>query len=124
MNEKFVYVNYFYNKQIALCKYKGNLRLRSGLIIIANSVHGNEPAEILPNHMRIDTLKDLNINEVSEIVRIANSKDIARIKQNEQKALKWVDDTKEKIKKHDLPIRLVNIYFFFEAKKVLFNFFL
>jgi cell fate regulator YaaT (PSP1 superfamily) len=61
-------------------------------------------------------------DEIFDIIRVASNADIEKYRLNLKKNKKAFDITKEKIVEHGLEMKLINVHYFLEDSKILFNF--
>jgi len=93
--------------------------LEPGMRVVAPTRYGKDLCEVLglvkaPGSIRSD--------DIVRIERRATPEDIARREADEQKEKKAFEICKEKIKAHNLPMKLVFAHYLFEEPKVLFFF--
>ena len=73
----------------------------------------------LPNHDEDD---ENIVAPLKPIIRRAAEEDIRRLEENKQKEAEAFEVCKEKIRKHDLDMKLIDVEYTFDAKKILFYF--
>lgn len=98
----------------------GDLNLEKGMNVIVDTAMGEEYGEVVFPNKEVD---EKNITEpLKKVIRIANEKDkkmLNEFKAKEQEAFKICT---EKIKKHELPMKLVDVEYKFDGSKVIFYF--
>lgn len=98
----------------------GDLNLEKGMNVIVDTAMGEEYGEVVFPNKEVD---EENITEpLKKVIRIANEKDkkmLNEFKAKEQEAFKICT---EKIKKHELPMKLVDVEYKFDGSKVIFYF--
>lgn len=118
-DEFFYKIKTTYNQLSAIFSSPNNT-LQKGNFVIIPTPYGNE--------MGICQGLTTNMDEISyqddilEIVRIANDKDKAKYSENIKKESKAFTIAIEKIKQHRLEMKLINVHYFLEDNKILFNF--
>ena len=96
------------------------LSIKLGDSVIVETARGVECGEVVTVDREIDE-KDFN-SPIKPVIRIANEKDFETIKRNKKKeedaAKIWV----EKVKKHNLKMKLIDVECTFDNNKILFYF--
>ncbi len=118
---RYVYATVLYNKTTYLFQYTRHYTFKRNQPIIVSSQYGQEIATVL-NHP-IPYPKSAIENTQFEVIRLANDRDLETFDQNKEKVPETFEIAKEKIKKHRLPIRLIDVHHFLDGKKVLFYFY-
>jgi len=112
-------IKFSYNNCSKICKIK-NPDLKKGDLLIVPTNYGNEIGTVLGKVTDIEEIRSQE--EILDVVRIATEEDIKKYKVNQEKAKKAFDITLQKIKEHNLDMKLINIHYFLEEPKILFNF--
>ena len=103
---------YFFNPQ--------DLELQKGMNVIVETAMGDEYGEIAIAY------KDVEDSEIQEplrkVIRIASEKDKKMYKENKAKEPEARKVFEEKVKAHDLKMKLVDVEFKFDGSKVIFYF--
>ena len=103
---------YFFNPQ--------DLELEKGMNVIVDTAMGDEFGEIAIPY------KDVEDNEVQEplrkVIRIVTDKDRKMYQENKAKEPEAKKVFEEKVKEHDLKMKLVDVEFKFDGSKVIFYF--
>jgi len=60
--------------------------------------------------------------EEGKIIRLTTDNDMKKLKENEEKEIEAFEITLEKIKNHNLDMKLVSVHYFFDDNKIIFNF--
>lgn len=91
--------------------------VKRGDLIIIETPNGPEIAAIsgITHSIPEDT-------KIGKIIRICNEEDLKKKKDNEKRAEEAFQITLEKIKKHNLEMKLVSIHYFLDDNKIIFNF--
>lgn len=91
--------------------------VKRGDLIIIETANGPEIAAIsgITHSIPEDT-------KIGKIIRICNEEDLKKKKDNEERAEEAFQITLEKIKKHNLEMKLVSIHYFLDDNKIIFNF--
>ena len=98
----------------------GDLDLKEGDGVIVETARGMEYAEV---YMARTMVKDENIvKPLKSIVRIADYKDKKRHEENEAKKAEAMKLCQEKITKHGLEMKLIDVEFTFDNNKIVFYF--
>ena len=98
----------------------GELDIKEGEGVIVETARGMEYAEV---YMARTMVKDDNIvKPLKSIVRIADSKDKKKHEENEAKKAEAMKLCQEKITKHGLEMKLIDVEFTFDNNKIVFYF--
>lgn len=92
-------------------------KIEKGYLIIIETENGPEIATVSGI-----TLSKSDDNQIGKIIRVCNEQDLIKMKENEKKEKDAFEITLEKIKKHDLDMKLVNVHYFLDDNKIIFNF--
>lgn len=91
--------------------------MKRGTLVVLETENGPEIASVSGISYSIgDDIK------ISKFLRICDDGDLEKMKKNEEREEEAFQITLEKIKKHDLEMKLVNIHFFLDDNKIIFNF--
>ncbi len=91
--------------------------VKRGDLIIIETQNGPEIAAISGiTHSIPEDIK------IGKIIRLCNEEDLKKKKENEKRADEAFQITLEKIKKHNLEMKLVSIHYFLDDNKIIFNF--
>lgn len=97
-----------------------NINFRFGDLAIVETSKGLECGKVILLHKSID---DNNLaSPLKKIIRKANDKDIEKLKQKKEKEKKAFNICLEKIAKHDLKMKLIDVEYAFDNNKILFYF--
>jgi cell fate regulator YaaT (PSP1 superfamily) len=88
-----------------------------GYLIVIETENGPEVASV--SGITYTVPEDI---QIGKILRVCNEDDLRKIKENEKREEEAFKITLEKIKKHDLDMKLVNIHYFLDDNKIIFNF--
>lgn len=98
----------------------GDLDIKKGDYLIVETARGLEIGEAALE------AKEVSDNEITkplkDIIRIATEDDIKKWKQNKEKEAQAFEICAEKIKKHNLEMKLIEVEYTFDASKILFYF--
>lgn len=96
-----------------------DLDLKVGDHVIVETIRGVEYGEVV---VGIEDLKEDFKGELKPVMRKANDADAEKVKENREKEKSAFKTCKEKIKKHGLEMKLINVEYTFDRKKILFYF--
>jgi len=108
-----------YNNYSKICKTKYD-NIKRGYFVIVPTQYGHEIGIILGKVIDMDDI--MSQDEILDVVRIASKSDREKFRNNLKKEKQAFDITQKKIKEHDLDMKLVNVHYFLEDSKILFNF--
>lgn len=91
--------------------------LKRGCLIVLETENGPEIASV--SGISFSVVDDV---KVGTVLRTCNDQDLEKMKKNKQREEEAFQVTIEKIKKHNLEMKLVNIHFFLDDNKIIFNF--
>ncbi len=91
-----------------------------GQKVIVQTVRGTEIGTVVLGNKEIDESK--NIKDLSPVLRIATEEDLKKDAENREKEKKAFDICVEKIKKHELEMKLINVEYTFDCSKIVFCF--
>lgn len=97
-----------------------NYKVDVGRYVIVETARGMEYGKVVLGVREIDETK--MSSPVKPIIRLADEKDKARYEENKEKSKKAYDICLEKIKKHELEMKLIDAEYTFDNNKVLFYF--
>ena len=98
----------------------GKLTPEKGQGVIVETAKGNEYATVVEAEKEVDE-KDI-VSPLKNVVRIATEKDEAMRKSNKERRAEAMRICKEKIRAHNLEMKLVECEFSFDGSKVVFSF--
>lgn len=98
----------------------GHLKLKLRDKVIVDTANGEELAEISIANKLVED--DKVVEPLRKIIRYANKKDFARLHENKEKEKEAFNICLEKIAKHKLPMKLINVEYKFDRSKLLFYF--
>ena len=91
-----------------------------GQKVIVQTVRGTEIGTVVLGNREIDESE--NIKDLSPVLRIATDADISKDLENREKEAKAFDICNEKIQKHKLDMKLINVEYTFDCSKIVFCF--
>lgn len=96
------------------------LKLNLQDMVIADTANGEEFAKIaMANKLMPD---EKIVEPLRKVIRLANKKDIRQNEENKAKEREAFNIAIEKIKKHELPMKLIDVEYKFDRTKILFYF--
>lgn len=98
----------------------GNLNLKVGQNVIVETARGTEFGEIVIPNRQVD--ESMVSNPLKPVVSIATDADIKQVEENKIKEKKAFDIFNEKVKKHQLTMKLVDVEYTFDGSKISFYF--
>lgn len=98
----------------------GNLEIRKNDPVIVETVRGVEFGTVVTG-IRYVT-EDEVVLPLKQVIRIATSEDVKQVKENQRLAQEALATCQEKIKSHELEMRLVDGEYTFDRNKVIFYF--
>ncbi len=118
-NDCFYRIKLTYNNYSKVCKTM-HKTIKKGFYVIVPTIYGPEIGIV---QGRVTDMEDiLSQDEILEVIRIATKNDREKFKLNQQKGIDAYDITLKKIKEHNLDMKLINVHYFLEDSKILFNF--
>ena len=98
----------------------GDLQLEKGMHVIVDTAMGEEYGEVVFANKEVE---DTEVTEpLKKVIRITNEKDEKMLAEFKAKEKEAFDICVEKIKKHELPMKLVDVEYKFDGSKVIFYF--
>ena len=98
----------------------GELDIKQGEGVIVETARGMEYGTVT---MEVTEIKDEDVTKpLKKIIRVANESDIKKHDENEQKKEKAISICQEKIKKHNLEMKLIDVEYTFDNNKIIFYF--
>lgn len=98
----------------------GYIQLKNGDKVIVETASGEEFGEVAINKRELPEEKIAS--PLKKVIRLANTKDIKREKENREKEQKAFKVCEEKIKEHELNMHLVEVECKFDNSKIIFYF--
>ncbi len=120
--EKYVFIRMEWNNYVQLYKYQ-NFSLEKDATYIIETRHGKDFGKAVISPIPADVTDYVKTNNINKIIKLASFDDLKirdSLRKRESKSYKIA---LEKIKKHELAMKLINVYHFFDGGKVLFNFY-
>jgi cell fate regulator YaaT (PSP1 superfamily) len=98
----------------------GELKLEQGMHVIVDTAMGEEYGEVAIAEKEVE---DTKVTEpLKKVIRISTEKDEKTLKEFKSKERDAYKTCLEKIKKHDLPMKLIDVEYKFDGSKVIFYF--
>lgn len=96
------------------------LDIKSGYSVIVETVRGIEFGECVigPKEIREEEI----ISPLKNVIRKATEEDVEKHKENKRKQEEALNICLEKIQKHDLPMKLIDVEYTFDNNKIIFYF--
>ncbi len=95
-------------------------QLKKNQHIIVETARGTECGVVAMSNRDVDD--SVIVKPLKPIIRVADKADLERLRENKQKELEAAQICNEKIKKHGLEMKLVDVEYTFDGSKVLFYF--
>ena len=96
------------------------LDIKKGDFVVVETARGIELGEVVVGKRAINT--DSIVKPLKDVIRIATEKDLAVQENNKKKEAEAFQICNEKIKKHKLDMKLVEVKYTFDGSKILFYF--
>ena len=110
-----------FQKNGKICNYDANnLDLKPEDYVIADTAHGIDLGQVVVGCHQ--TEEGDNGTPLKKVIRIATEEDDKKAEANKEKEKKAFDVCLEKIAKHDLKMKLVDVEYTFDGNKILFYF--
>ncbi len=119
--DKYVFIRMDWNNYVELYKYS-DMSLKRGATYVIETKHGQDFGKAVISPLPAD-ITNINKENVNKIVKEADFEDLKVKDSLRKRETKSYKIALEKIKKHDLPMKLINVYHFYDGGKVLFNFY-
>ena len=91
-----------------------------GQKVIVQTVRGTEIGTVALGNREIDESE--NVKDLSPVLRLATEEDLKKDRDNRAKEAKAFEICEEKIKKHQLEMKLINVEYTFDCSKIVFCF--
>jgi cell fate regulator YaaT (PSP1 superfamily) len=98
----------------------GELDIKQGDNVIVETVRGIEFGDVVLAGRLVE--EDKIVSPLKKVMRIADEKDTKKEEENKRKEKEAFDTCLEKIKKHNLEMKLVDVEYTFDNNKILFYF--
>lgn len=98
----------------------GKFNLKMGDYVIVETARGVEFGEVVLNPREVT--KDEIVAPLKKVIRKANPDDYEKNKENKRLEKKAFDICLKKIKKHELPMKLIDVEYTFDHNKIIFYF--
>lgn len=98
----------------------GDFDLAKAEAVIVETVRGIEYGEVALDKREVED--DLLVLPLKKVIRIANEEDKNIYKTNKQKEKEALELCKEKVRLHNLPMRLIDVEYTFDMGKIIFYF--
>ena len=100
--------------------YPANFKLHKGMNVIVDTAMGEEFGEVA---IPFKEVEDSNVTEpLKKVIRIVNDKDRSMYEENKKKEPEARVTFEEKVKKHNLQMKLIDVEYKFDGSKVIFYF--
>ena len=94
--------------------------IKSGDSVIVETARGLEYGDVVTGPREVSD--DQVIAPLKAVVRIATEKDAEKLAENKDKEKEAFNECEKKIEKHGLPMKLIDVEYTFDRKKILFYF--
>lgn len=98
----------------------GALELEVGEAVVVETVRGVEYGEVAIK--KRDVSEDQLVLPLKKVIRKANDEDQAAYQRNKEKEKEALDVCREKVRVHNLPMRLIDVEYTFDMGKIIFYF--
>jgi cell fate regulator YaaT (PSP1 superfamily) len=103
-----------------LYPYLSDLELKSGDWAVTESLRGEELSLLIKGDEIPDN--DPRLNGMKTLKRKASNKDLDQFKDNNNKAVEALKICQEKVKAHNLPMKLIKAEYMLDSSKIIFSF--
>lgn len=120
--EKYIWIRLEWNNYVELYRYSG-LEIETGKEYIVETKHGHDFGRPVISPVSIKVKNMENRKNLPQIIKEAGFDDLKlrdSLRRRESRSYKIAI---EKIQKHNLSMKLINVYHFYDGSKVLFNFY-
>ena len=97
-----------------------DFEIKSGDSVIVETARGQEYGDVVAGPREVPD--DQVVAPLKAVVRIATEEDAERLRENKEKEKEAFVECEEKVIKHDLPMKLIDVEYTFDRKKILFYF--
>ena len=97
-----------------------DFEIKSGDSVIVETARGQEYGDVITGPREVT--EDKVVAPLKAVVRIATENDTQRLAENKQKEKEAFEECEKKILHHDLPMKLIDVEYTFDRKKILFYF--
>jgi len=108
-----------YNNYSKICRTK-HKTIKKGFFVIVPTAYGPEIGVIQGKAEDMDDI--LSQDELLDVIRIANKADREKHRANLLRSKEAFEIATKKIEEHNLKMKLINVHYFLEDSKILFNF--
>ncbi len=96
------------------------INIEKGSFVIVETARGVECGEVVMANREVDDASI--VHPLKNVIRVANEKDLKQVEENIAKQKKAFDICQQKIAKHGLDMKLVDVEYTFDNNKILFYF--
>jgi cell fate regulator YaaT (PSP1 superfamily) len=115
----FYRIKLVYNNYSKICKIK-QPSIVKGYFLIVPTPYGPEIGIV---HGKVQNMDEvMSQDEIIDVIRVANKTDREKFRENLKKEKDAFDIALKKIEEYNLDMKLVNVHYFLEDSKILFNF--
>jgi cell fate regulator YaaT (PSP1 superfamily) len=118
-DDVFYRIKLTYNNYSKVCRTKID-NIKKGYFLIVPTQYGPEIGVVQGKITDMDDV--LSQDEILNVIRIATKQDREKYRENLHKSKEAYDISLKKIKEHNLEMKLINVHYFMEDSKMLFNF--
>lgn len=116
---RFVMVKFLHSSETLVCEDVLDERVEKGDYVVAGSRYGKDIAVVLGRPAHPDNYQ---IDEAKELIRKADSADMEEYERNLVREAEALEICRDKVKKHNLDMKLVSAHYLFDEPKILFFF--
>ncbi len=122
---KLVYMRVGYSKEIELYAYEDSLEVKPNLLYIIETRHGRDMGFMENSPISFEAYEKYKEapDKHFKVLRPASKDDLRKRRDTKHKSKECFEVASEKIIKHQLVIKLINVYCFYDGSKILFNFY-
>lgn len=120
-----VYMRVGFSKEVEIYYYEDTLEVKPNIYYIIETRHGKDIGQMESSAISFEEYNHFmqNKDKFYKVLRPASKEDLRKRWEMKQKSKECFEITQKKIHEHGLAIKLINIYYFFEGNKILFNFY-
>ena len=97
-----------------------DMELQVGDAVIVETVRGVEYGEVAVNKREVS--EDKLVSPLKKVIRKANEEDQIAYRRNKEKQAEALEICREKVRTHNLPMRLIDVEYTFDMGKIIFYF--
>ncbi|HCL56089.1 MAG TPA: stage 0 sporulation protein [Spirochaetia bacterium] len=121
-----IYMRVGYNKEVELFQYdEKSLEIKPNLLYIIETRHGRDMSYLEPAAVSFESYQEFQTHpeKFQKVLKPVSKEEFRKRNEMKTKSKEAFEVGVKKIKEHNLAIKLINVYCFFEGNKILFNFY-